>query len=95
MPPATRPRPQWCLKGKEVTLELRQLVAKAAQQQGLGITQWVAIVLRERAQAVLKGESDTQGALPVVTTQRLDTLEERLAAIEARLRPWWQRWRRR
>jgi hypothetical protein len=49
-------RQQWTLKHRDLTPELRALVAKAAEMQGMPVGQWVAHVLRERGQAVVTGK---------------------------------------
>jgi hypothetical protein len=61
-------RQQWTLKHRDLTPELRALVAKAAEMQGMPVGQWVAEmqgmpvgqwvahVLRERGQAVVTGK---------------------------------------
>lgn len=76
-------RQQWTLKGKDFGPELRNLVKKAAERQGMAVNAWVASVLRERAQAVIKGESTPQSTPPVIMTERLDTQDRRIEELAA------------
>ncbi len=94
-------RQQWTLKHRDLTPELRALVAKAAELQGMPVGQWVAHVLRERAQAVLRGDQEPHGGVPVVPPQRIDDLEQRVAELAEAVqalqpgdrRSWWRRMR--
>src|SRR5512132_1425997 len=62
-------REQWTLKHRDLTPELRALVAKAAEMQGMPVGQWVAHVLRERGQAVVRGDGEARSGVPVVPPQ--------------------------
>jgi hypothetical protein len=92
-------RQQWTLKHATLTPELRALVAKAALMQGMPVGQWVAHVLRDRAQAVVRGDEEAQGGVPMVPPQRIDALEQRVAELAevvralqpAERRSFWQR----
>src|SRR5512132_2307085 len=92
-------RQQWTLKHRDLTPELRALVAKAAEMQGMPVGQWVAHVLRERGQAVVRGDGEARSGVPVVPPQRIDDLERRvteLAEVVRALQPSERRgfWRR-
>ena len=89
-------RQQWTLKHRDLTPELRALVAKAAEMQGMPVGQWVAHVLRERGQAVVRGDGEARSGVPVVPPQRIDDLERRVTelaevvrALGSRRRTWW------
>src|SRR5512132_1092379 len=56
-------REQWTLKHRDLTPELRALVAKAAEMQGMPVGQWVAHVLRERGQAVVRGDGEARSGV--------------------------------
>jgi hypothetical protein len=94
-------RQQWTLKHKDLTPELRALVAKAAEMQGMPAGQWVAHVLRDRAQAVVRGESEPHAGVPAAPPQRIDALEQQMAELAeavralqpAERRGWWRRLR--
>jgi hypothetical protein len=74
-------RQQWTLKHRDLTPELRALVSRAASQQGMPVGQWVAHVLRERGQAVVRGDGEPQGGVPMVPPQRIDALEQKVAEL--------------
>ena len=89
-------RQQWTLKHRDLTPELRALVAKAAEMQGMPVGQWVAHVLRERGQTVVRGDGEARSGVPVVPPQRIDDLERRVTelaevvrALGSRRRKWW------
>ena len=92
-------RQQWTLKHRDLTPELRALVSRAASQQGMPVGQWVAHVLRERGQAVVRGDREAQGGVPMVPPQRIDDLERRVAELAEAVRAlqpserrgWWRR----
>jgi hypothetical protein len=87
-------RQQWTLKHATLTPELRALVSRAASQQGMPVGQWVAHVLNDRAQAVLRGDGEPHAGVPAVPPQRIDALEQRVAELEANARRGlWQRLR--
>lgn len=87
-------RQQWTLKHHNLTPELRALVAKAALMQGMPVGQWVAHVLRDRAQAVLRGDAEPHAGVPIVPPQRIDALEQQVAELAKAVtalgkRRWW------
>lgn len=64
------------------------------------VGQWIAHVLRERAQAVLRGDSEPQAGVPAVPPQRIEQLEQRVNELAETLRALserrgWFTWRRR
>jgi predicted HicB family RNase H-like nuclease len=64
--PRRETRQQWTLKHRDLTPELRQLVAKAAERQGMPVGAWVAHVLRDRAQAAVRSDDEPHGGVPAV-----------------------------
>src|SRR5512142_2883415 len=79
--PRRETRQQWTLKHRDLTPELRALVSRAASQQGMPVGQWVAHVLRERGQAVVRGDGEARSGVPVVPPQRIDDLERRVTEL--------------
>lgn len=79
-------RQQWTIKHHALTPELRSQVSRAASQQGMPVGQWIAHVLSERAQAVLRGEAAPQAGVPVVPPQRIDALEQRVTELAEAVR---------
>jgi hypothetical protein len=95
--PRRETRQQWTIKHASLTPELRAQVSRAASQQGMPVGQWIAYVLSDRAQAVLRGDSEPQAGVPAVPPQRIDDLEQRVAELAEAVRAltakrgWWAR----
>jgi hypothetical protein len=84
--PRRETRQQWTLKHATLTPELRALVAKAAELQGMPAGQWVAHVLRDRAQAVVRGDGEPRAGVPAVPPQRIDAIEQQVAELAEAVR---------
>lgn len=78
-------RGQWTLKDAAFDNEFKAIVRKAAERQGMGMSQWVAATLREEAMRILKGQtadSPVRGAVARPEDDILKMLAERLERLE-------------
>jgi hypothetical protein len=76
---------QWTIKSKRFDKELVTGCRLAAEKQGMAMGDWCVETLRERAQAILKGDEAPAHPPPARLEDVADVLSARLALAEQRM----------